>query len=104
MLDQRRCLNRSSCDSSRLAHASAPCSETRGLARVDGWSRIGLGGRPARARSVSWPPRPEKRRGAAMSLLADLLEGLASGRAEVVDLTQPLSERTPIIQLPPPFA
>src|SRR3989442_7705575 len=39
-----------------------------------------------------------------MSLLADLLEGLASGRAEVVDLTQPLSERTPVIQLPPPFA
>ena len=39
-----------------------------------------------------------------MSLLANLLDALAAGRAEVVDLTQPLSERTPIIQLPPPLA
>lgn len=36
--------------------------------------------------------------------LADLADGIVSGRFEVVDLTQPLSERTPIIQLPPPFA
>ena len=36
--------------------------------------------------------------------LAALVEGLASGAIEVIDLTQPLSERTPIIQLPPPFA
>jgi kynurenine formamidase len=36
--------------------------------------------------------------------LASFAEALASGSIEVVDLTQPLSERTPIIQLPPPFA
>jgi kynurenine formamidase len=33
-----------------------------------------------------------------------ILDGLASGTVEVVDLTQPLSEETPLIQLPPPFA
>jgi kynurenine formamidase len=33
-----------------------------------------------------------------------LLDGLASGEVEVVDLTQPLSERTPVLQLPEPFA
>lgn len=36
--------------------------------------------------------------------LEALVEGLASGRLQVVDLTQPLSERTPVIDLPPPFA
>jgi kynurenine formamidase len=36
--------------------------------------------------------------------LASFAEALSSGSIEVVDLTQPLSERTPIIQLPPPFA
>jgi kynurenine formamidase len=39
-----------------------------------------------------------------MSLLDDLAAGVASGRVEVIDLTAPLSERTPILQLPPPFA
>lgn len=32
-----------------------------------------------------------------------LMDALGSGAAQVVDLTQPLSERTPVIQLPPPF-
>ncbi len=39
-----------------------------------------------------------------MTVLASLVEGLSSGRVRVVDLTQPLSEQTPILQLPPPFA
>jgi kynurenine formamidase len=39
-----------------------------------------------------------------MSLLTDLTAALAGGSVEVVDLTAPLSERTPILQLPPPFA
>ena len=43
-----------------------------------------------------------------MSVPADavrsLIESLASGAVEVVDLTQPLSERTPVLQLPEPFA
>ena len=38
-----------------------------------------------------------------MTALAPLLDALASGRVRVVDLTQPLSETTPILQLPPPF-
>ncbi|MBV9076755.1 MAG: cyclase family protein, partial [Methylobacteriaceae bacterium] len=39
-----------------------------------------------------------------VSLLADLAAALASGSVEVVDLTQPLSPKTPVIQLPPPMA
>ncbi len=35
--------------------------------------------------------------------VADLLAALAGGGVEVVDLSQPLSESTPVIQLPPPF-
>jgi kynurenine formamidase len=35
--------------------------------------------------------------------LPALLAGLADGRVEIVDLTQPLSETTPVIKLPPPF-
>jgi kynurenine formamidase len=36
-------------------------------------------------------------------LLGDLAGALASGAVRVVDLTQPLSERTPVLQLPEPF-
>jgi kynurenine formamidase len=36
--------------------------------------------------------------------IAALLDGLAMGSVEIVDLTQPLSESTPVIKLPPPFA
>jgi kynurenine formamidase len=39
-----------------------------------------------------------------MSILEEFAEALTGGRIEVVDLTAPLSDRTPIIQLPPPFA
>ena len=39
-----------------------------------------------------------------MSLLSELVSGMAGGTLEVVDLTAPLSEATPTIQLPPPFA
>ena len=35
--------------------------------------------------------------------VASLIEGLAGGSVEVVDLTQPLNEKTPVIQLPEPF-
>ena len=38
-----------------------------------------------------------------MGTLEDLAQGLGAGSIEVIDLTQPLSERTPILQLPPPF-
>ena len=39
-----------------------------------------------------------------MEPLQELTEALTSGRIRVVDLTQPLSEATPLIQLPPPLA
>ena len=39
-----------------------------------------------------------------MTVLSDLLSGLADGSVEVIDLTAQLSEATPVIQLPPPFA
>src|SRR5881296_1513032 len=42
--------------------------------------------------------------GAGVDTLASFVEALASGAIDVIDLTQPLSERTPMIQLPPPFA
>jgi len=38
------------------------------------------------------------------SQVAALLDGLAGGSVEIVDLTQPLTETTPVIKLPPPFA
>lgn len=39
-----------------------------------------------------------------MDLLAQLADALVSGSLEVIDLSQPLSESTPILRLPPPFA
>jgi kynurenine formamidase len=39
-----------------------------------------------------------------MPVLEDVADALTSGRIDVVDLTAPLSDRTPVIQLPPPFA
>jgi kynurenine formamidase len=38
-----------------------------------------------------------------MGVLQDLVESIAGGRIEVIDLTAALSDQTPIIQLPPPF-
>ena len=40
----------------------------------------------------------------ATETLTALAAALADGDVRVVDLTQPLSERTPVLQLPPPFA
>jgi len=37
-------------------------------------------------------------------VLCDLLAGLEGGTVAVIDLSQPLSERTPVIALPAPFA
>jgi kynurenine formamidase len=39
-----------------------------------------------------------------VTALTDLLAGIATGNVEILDLTAPLSDRTPILQLPPPFA
>ncbi|HWC78821.1 MAG TPA: cyclase family protein [Pseudonocardiaceae bacterium] len=39
-----------------------------------------------------------------MPVLTELLTALAGGSVELVDLTAPLSETTPVLQLPPPFA
>jgi kynurenine formamidase len=37
-------------------------------------------------------------------MLTEFFAAIEDGRVDVIDLTAPLSERTPIIQLPPPFA
>ena len=37
-------------------------------------------------------------------MVTELIAALADGSVKVVDLTQPLSETTPVLQLPPPFA
>jgi len=39
-----------------------------------------------------------------MPLLQDLLAAIAGNRVEIVDLTAPLSDETPILQLPDPFS
>jgi kynurenine formamidase len=36
--------------------------------------------------------------------VSDMLQALSSGSVAIVDLTQPLSERTPVLRLPEPFA
>jgi kynurenine formamidase len=41
---------------------------------------------------------------ASTTALSDLVGALASGAVRLVDLTQPLSERTPVLVLPEPFA
>ncbi|MFC0860784.1 cyclase family protein [Sphaerimonospora cavernae] len=38
-----------------------------------------------------------------MSVLRDLMEGIRNGGIEVLDLTAPLTEKTPILSLPEPF-
>ena len=38
-----------------------------------------------------------------MAVLADLISALSSGSVEVVDLTAPLSDQTPLLELPPEF-
>ena len=37
-------------------------------------------------------------------MVTELIKALSDGSVRVVDLTQPLSESTPVLQLPPPFA
>ncbi len=39
-----------------------------------------------------------------MPAITGLLRDLAAGNVAIIDLTMPLSERTPVLQLPPPFA
>jgi kynurenine formamidase len=39
-----------------------------------------------------------------MPVLSSLVSALATGSVEIVDLTAPLSDTTPVLQLPPPFA
>jgi kynurenine formamidase len=38
------------------------------------------------------------------NLLGELIAAIGSGSVDIVDLTAPLSERTPVLHLPPPFA
>ena len=52
---------------------------------------------PASAPAATAPAAPP-------APLAELAKGLAGGQIQVIDLAQPLTPTTPIIQLPPPFA
>ena len=52
--------------------------------------------------ACSQPPAPEP--APPPEPLESLVDGLASGAVDVVDLTQPLNAGTPVIQLPPPLA
>src|SRR3954466_1993439 len=49
-------------------------------------------------------PNGWRRHFVATETLTSLAAALSSGDVRVVDLTQPLSESTPVLQLPPPFA
>src|SRR3954469_4682273 len=49
-------------------------------------------------------PNGWRRHSVATDTLTDLAAALADGSVRVVDLTQPLSESTPVLILPPPFA
>ena len=83
------------------------------LAPVRAWAADGRGPLVIDAKVNPASPRTGSRRpsasadvprGARMSVSADavssLIDGLAGGAVEVVDLTQPLSETTPVMQLP----
>ena len=92
------------------AAASRPAASTTSRACASGsttatarWCST-RGSTPTSARSGSRRPSAATERGERMALLGDLAAALAAGDVRVVDLTQPLSERTPVLQLPEPFA
>ncbi len=81
--------------------------------RADLPGRQGRAGRPqelphgpAHAREpLRVPARPATpRRALVTDAVQNLVAALAAGQVEVVDLTQPLSEETPVLRLPEPFA
>ncbi len=53
--------------------------------------------------AMQYQAASEQAAGLEVNVLALVADALASGLVTVVDLTQPLSERTPTIQLPEPF-
>ena len=53
--------------------------------------------------AMQYQAASEQASGVDADVLGRLAHALASGSVSVVDLTQPLSDRTPIIQLPDPF-
>src|SRR3712207_1334183 len=80
-------------------------------ARPPTWKACATGSRTATARWCWTPksiltsvPNGLRRHFVATETLTALAAALADGDVRVIDLTQPLSERTPVLQLPPPFA
>src|SRR6266498_3394373 len=72
-----------------------------GLAR----NALASHGRASRPRcSVSAKAGREREGVEGMSVLSNLVSGISQGTIEVIDLTAPLSDKTPILQLPDPFA
>src|SRR5215211_441953 len=60
-------------------------------------------GLPPSANNLT-PEARQKEEKMAQNTVSSLIGALADGAVEVVDLTQPLSERTPVIKLPEQFA
>src|SRR6266545_1630474 len=72
-----------------------------GLAR----NALASHGRASRPRcSVSAKAGREREGVEGMSVLSNLVSGISQDTIEVIDLTAPLSDKTPILQLPDPFA
>ncbi len=65
---------------------------------------VGCSQREAPGAAQGTPAAPPAAQAAPQSPLAGLADAIASGKITVVDLAQPLNEKTPVIQLPPPFA
>src|SRR5205823_13860430 len=84
-------------DLDRLLDALAQWPSHCGKRRRPAGSRAGA--RPETRRRTT-PETPDQK-GEQMSPLQSLGSALANGSVAVVDLTAPLSERTPVIELPP---
>jgi len=82
----------------RRAHGAALGGPLRDLSGIAAGSNTCVG-------SARAPAQPRARRldGGHVSLLAQLYSAIAAETVEIVDLTAPLSESTPVLQLPEPF-
>ena len=106
---RRPCATPTTSESSRRGSPSPTrgrsCSTPRSTRRSarNGWRRRSAPAEPTRRQRME-SSRMSTHRSGQVSEVSALLGGLADGSVEIVDLTQPLTETTPVIQLPPPFA
>src|SRR5690242_1405242 len=86
--------------------SAATCGETAvrlAVRRPGGQSRLSWSGEADEAGMGADGATAEYASRDVMTALSSLLADLASGQLDLVDLTAPLSEHTPVIQLPPPL-